>query len=282
MKGIRISNKFTNRESASFRAYLNEIAEIKMFTPEEEEECSRKALEGDKEAGHELIRRNLRFVISIAKQYETSTTSLEDLVNEGNIGLVMAADSYNPSTGFKFITYAVFWIRKMILEYLAKNGRLIRLPSNKINSLTKYTQQVSKLEQRIGGDVTTNDVVNELGSTMSLEEIQELESISSMKFDSLDNPLSESDGSSLYEIISDDTFKSSDYLLHDADIKHEVSTILNTLKPRDKDIMICLFGLDGSTPMGLQEVSEKVGLSREMVRQIKEKSLNILRKNYSF
>ncbi len=282
MKGIRISNKFTNRESASFRAYLNEIAEIKMFTPEEEEECSRRALEGDKKATHELIRRNLRFVISIAKQYETSTISLEDLVNEGNIGLVMAAESYNPSTGFKFITYAVFWIRKLILEYLAKNGRLIRLPSNKINSLTKYTQQLSKLEQKVGGDVTTNDVVNELGATMSLEEIQELESISSMKFDSLDNPLSESDSSSLYEIISDDTFKSSDHLLNDADIKYEITTILNGLKPRDKDIMICLFGLDGSTPMGLQEVSERVGLSREMVRQIKEKSLKTLRKNYSF
>lgn len=280
MKGIRITERFTKRETGSFKQYLNEIAEIEMFTPSEEAECSRKAENGDKEAINELVKRNLRFVVSVAKQYEAQNASLEDLVNEGNIGLIMAAQQYKVSTGFKFITYAVFWIRKMIMEYLAKNGRMVRLPSNKITGLSKLNQHIGELEQKMGRSVDLSEVVEEYGTKFSKEEISELESISMLSFESLDNAIDESEGGNLHELIADDKAMPSDHLVEAEDLKKQIKSILKILKPRDRDIMIDLFGLDGKAPMTLKEVSDKVGLTREMVRQIREKSLKKLRDVY--
>jgi RNA polymerase primary sigma factor len=282
MKSLRINQRFTNKESNSFKHYLNEISQIKMFTPEEELEYSLKASNGDKKATEELIKRNLRFVVSVAKQYETPNVDIEDLINEGNIGLMMAVQNYKPNTGFKFITYAVFWIRKLILEYLAKHSRLVRIPSNKVNGISKLNQYVNQLEQKLGKNVDISELIDEYGSEISKEEISELQNLSMFTFDSLDNPVNDADNSlTLGEIISDKSIDPSDYLVSSQFDKKVIDKLLNNLKPRDKKIMISLFGLDGSAPLTLKEVSDEVGLTREMVRQIRKKSLDKL-KNYCF
>lgn len=281
MKNIGITERFTNRDTNSFKQYLNEIAEIKMFTSTQEAECALKAENGDKIAIDELVKRNLRFVVSVAKQYETSNAPLEDLINEGNIGLIMAAQQYKTNTGFKFITYAVFWIRKMIMEYLAKNSRIVRLPSNKISGLSKLNQQISKLEQKLGRSVDLSEVIDEYGTKFSKEEISELENIAMLSFESLDSAINESEGGgSLYEIMVNENANPTDHLVNNSDIKKQIENILTTLKPRDKGIIIDLFGLNGSAPMSLKEVGDKVGLTREMVRQIREKSLKKLKDVY--
>jgi RNA polymerase primary sigma factor len=279
MKSIRITGKITKRENESFKHYLDEISNIKMFTPEEEAECAIKASNGNKSAIDEMVKRNLRFVVSIAKQYESPVAPLEDLINEGNIGLIMAVKQFKANTGFKFITYAVFWIRKYIMEYLDKNSRLVRLPSNKINSLSKYNQKVTQLEQQNGGSVYASEIIDKLDS-MSEKEIMELENISTMKFDSLDEYIGDGDSkSSLYELISDDSIKPTDDLTLQQDLKNKINLALETLKPRDREIMVNLFGLNGKTPLTLKEVGEEIGLTREMIRQIKEKSLIKIKKS---
>jgi RNA polymerase primary sigma factor len=280
MKSIRISTKFTKRENESFKQYLNDISEIKMFTPEEEAECAKRASNGDKKAIDEMVKRNLRFVVSVAKQYETQTAPLEDLVNEGNIGLIMAAQQYNVNTGFKFITYAVFWIRKYIMEYLAKNSRLVRLPSNKINNLNKYNQKIDELEQKNGRNVYLSDLVEKLESVMTEDEIKDIEKISTMHFDSLDEYIGDGESkSSLYELIADKSVEPTDHMILKNDLRSQIEKALNVLKPRDKKIMIQLFGLDGTAPLTLKEVGEEVGLTREMIRQIREKSLVKIKKS---
>ncbi len=282
MEVLRISNKITNRQCESFKKYLNEISAIKMFTPEEEAECALKASKGDKAAIDELVKRNLRFVVSVAKTYEMPNVSLEDLVSEGNIGLMKAIEKYNSNTGFKFITYAVFWIRKMILEYLTNNGRQIRIPANKVTNLSKFNDKVNDMEQNLGREVDIAEIMKVLGDKMSVGEIKELGNILAMNIDSLDNTISNGDTSTtLYEMIADDNIKPADHLVNDSDARIEVHTILNTLKNRDKEIMTLLYGLDGSVPLSLKEVGEKVGLTREMVRQIKEKSLKALKIAYT-
>ncbi len=282
MKALRISTKITNRETGSFKQYLSEIADIEMFTNEEEAICAQKAALGDKAAIDEMVRRNLRFVVSVAKQYEKPDAPLEDLVNEGNIGLIMAVETYRLNTGFKFITYAVHWIRKMILEYLAKNGRIVRLPSNKITGLNKYNQKAIQLEQRHGRTVDTSEIAKELGKVMNINEVHELENIATMHFESLDSLVNENESSvSMYEMIADDSIRPTDHLITDADLKVRISRAMTVLKPRDRNIMISLFGLDGGTPMTLKEVGEQVGLTREMVRQIRERSLKTLKISFS-
>lgn len=282
MEVLRISNKITNRQCESFKKYLNEISSIKMFTPEEEAACALKASKGDKAAIDELVKRNLRFVVSVAKTYEMPNVSLEDLVSEGNIGLMKAIEKYNSNTGFKFITYAVFWIRKMILEYLTNNGRQIRIPANKVTNLSKFNDKVNDMEQNLGREVDIAEIMKALGDKMSVGEIKELGNILAMNIDSLDNTVSNGDTSTtLYEMIADENLKPTDHLVNDSDARIEVHTILNTLKNRDKEIMTLLYGLDGSVPLSLKEVGEKVGLTREMVRQIKEKSLKALKIAYT-
>ena len=277
MRVLRVQERITSRETGTFKQYLNDIAKIKPFTPSEEEECAIKAASGDKDAINELVTRNLRFVISVAKQYETATTSLEDLVNEGNIGLILAAEKYNLSMGFKFITYGVFWIRKLILEYLANHGKLVRLPSNKISNINKLNQKVVALEQKLGREVDITEISDGLGLDLSDEDLLELQRISRIRFESFDSPLDSDEIGSRYDVIPDSGEKTTDHIVLDADLKKRINSVLNILKPRDKKIMISLFGLDGSNPLTLKEVSEDVGLTREMVRQIKEKSLVKLR-----
>lgn len=284
MKQLTITTRLTNRETDSFKQYLKDIAEIDMFTTEEEFICTKKMSEGDVEAKNELIRRNLRFVVSVAKQYATKDNPLEDLVNEGNIGLMIAADKFMPDKGFKFISYAVYWIQKIIMEHLSNHGRMVRLPANKINRLSKLDKKVSSLEQKLGRSVDIQEVIDECledtdieAGKLETDDFELLDVLSTYHMDSLDREVSGEDDkfhTTLGDLISDDTtFKPTDHLIIDTNIKAEVAKIMDTLKPRDKRIMVALFGLDGNTPMTLKEVSDEIGVTREMIRQIKEKTL---------
>lgn len=290
MKQLTISAKVTNRENQSFVQYLREVSEIKVLTPAEEIQLTLKTATGDKAAIDELVRRNLRFVVSVAKQYATPQNPLEDLVNEGNIGLMIAAERFDPSTGFKFISFAVWWIRKIIMEHLTKHGKLIRLPSNKINTINKLERQLNKLEQKLGRPVSIHEAIDDYGIDLSVigndidlkssTEQEFINMLSTFNLDSLDRSLSSDfdNSSSLGDTIVDDTFVASDQLLINADIKAGLDEVMDALKPRDKKIMIGLFGLDGGIPRTLKDIGDEMGISREMVRQIREKSLLKLKK----
>ena len=282
MKQIKISQRLTDRTNDSFKQYLKDVSEIAIFTPEEELVCATKAVNGDKKAIDELVSRNLRFVVSVAKQYATDSIPLEDLVNEGNIGLMMAAEKFTPSKGYKFISYAVWWIRKIILEHISKHGKLVRLPANKINSLSKITTKVKEMEQKAGRSIDITEVMDELSNEISDDDFMFLDVLSKYSMDSLDRQITNTDdgsGTSLGDLIADKPIKPTDHLIMDSDLKSELFSTLDMLKPRDKGIMISLFGLDGGEPMTLKEVGDEIGITREMVRQIKEKSLKALRTN---
>ncbi len=280
MKQLVISTRLTNRESESFQKYLFEISQIPIFTPEEEKVCTVKAASGDKKAIQELVQRNLRFVVSVAKQYSTPINPVEDLVNEGNIGLILAAEKFKPEMGFRFISYAVWWVRKKILEHLAKDGRMIRLPNNKLSSLSKLDKKVIEMEQRLGRTIDISELIAEFDGEFDAEDIGLLGVLGSYSMDSIDREIGGEDGSgtTLGDMLSDDsTFGPSDSLAINGDMKSEISRLLSTLKPRDKRIMIALYGLDGNAPMALKEIGDEIGISREMVRQIKEKVLKTLK-----
>lgn len=286
MKQLTISNnKLTSRDNQSFVQYLKEVSAIKLLTPEEEIILTEKVSNGDEEALEELVKKNLRFVISVAKQYVTPQNHIEDLVNEGNIGLMMAAKKFDPKSNVKFISYAVWWIRKIIMEHLSKNGRLIRLPANKLNVLTKIERQLNQLEQKLGRAITINEAVESYSLDLDILkdnpiDYEVLSMLSSYSMDSLDRSLNndEQNSSTLGDTIVSDTFNANDFNLLDIEIKEELNNALNILKPRDKKIMIALFGLDGSIPRTLKDVGDEIGVTREMVRQIKEKSLVKLKK----
>lgn len=277
MKQFKITTKLTNRDINSFNQYLKDLSNIEVFTAEEEVICAEKASKGDKLAKEELVVRNLRFVVSVAKQYATPQIPLEDLVNEGNIGLIMAAERFNTSEGVKFISYGVWWIRKIIMEHINKNGKTVRFPANKINDLSKIDKQISKLEQENGYHVDIQQVCDTFGYDNDLF----LDALNSYKMESLDRELGseEGDGGKLLDLIADESINPTDYLVSDVNSKELLNTCLNILKPRDKRIMELLFGLDGKEPRTLKEVSDEVGITREMVRQVKQKSLIKLSKD---
>jgi RNA polymerase primary sigma factor len=279
MKQLVITTRLTNRESESFQKYLFEISQIPIFTPEEEIVCTVKAANGDKSAIQELVQRNLRFVVSVAKQYSTPINPVEDLVNEGNIGLILAAEKFKPEMGFRFISYAVWWVRKKILEHLAKDGRMIRLPNNKLASLSKLDKKVIEMEQRLGRNVDITELIAEFEGEFDAEDIGLLGVLGTYAMDSTDRELGdEGGGTTLGDMLSDDsTFGSTDSLAINSEMKSEIGRILNTLKPRDKRIMIALYGLDGDTPMTLKEVGDEIGVTREMIRQIRVKLLKTLK-----
>ncbi len=278
MRSLRVSQKITNKSTQSFKQYLNDIASIPLFTLDEENECCLKVANGDKRAKEELIKKNLRFVVTIAKKFETTNLPLEDLVNEGNIGLILAADRYDAKTGFKFISYAVYWVRKVIYEYISNTSKMIRIPCNKVSSISKFNLKMDKLEQQRGRHVDAIEVLEELEGMVPPQEIKNFEKFLNLKVDSLDGVFSHGDNeTSLYDVIMDESMRSPDFSLTQKDVQKELDTLLNVLKPRDKKIMINIYGLNGSVPMTLDQVSQEVGLTREMIRQIKISSLEKLK-----
>jgi len=281
MKQLTITSKLTNRESDSFNLYLKDIYDLDVLTPIEESVLAEKAATGDKNAKDELVRRNLRFVVTVAKQLATQQVPLEDLINEGNIGLIMAAEKFKPEMGWRFLSYAVWWIRKIMYEHISKYGKMVRLPANKINGLSKLDKKIHELEQKLGRPVDIHEVISEYGEDFVSDSLELLDVLNTYSMDSLDREIGGDDSNghtTLADLISDESnYKSTDHLIVDANLKSEISRIMNTLKPREKDIMIDLYGLDGKTPMTLKEVGDKNSVTREMIRQIKEKILKTLK-----
>lgn len=281
MKALKINQKITKRENSSFIQYMREINEIPMLTPNQEAELAVKAVAGDKLAAEELVVKNLRFVISVAKQYATDKISLEDLVNEGNIGLIKAIEKYDPTKGYKFISFAVWWVRKLIMEYVSNYGKTVRIPANRINELSKLNKYVSAVEQKNCHKADIQEIISEFSKEMTSDEFTLLDSLNNFTIDSLDREIHSDEGNStaVSDLMFDEDADKTDYLLGENDIKSEINVVLSTLKPRNKKIMEMLFGINGYQPMTLQEVGDEVGLTREMVRQVKEKSLKLMSQN---
>lgn len=293
MKKFLINQKTTNRTSIAIENYLKDIAKYSLLTPEREQELIKRSLDGDINARNELVRHNLRFVVSVAKSYATHHENFGDLINEGNIGLIHAAERFSLEKKFKFITYAVWWIRKKILEYISENGRLIHLPSDKVGDLMILDKQINSLEQKLGRSVTIDEVIDEFGHEFSISKNKNkykkyeklvkdyhlLASLTSLTVESLDKKLDDEDSNSgtLSEMISDDYFKSGDKLIEDKEAKNKIYSLLSKLKDRDKDIMIKYYGLDGGISRTMDDLGEEYDISREMVRQIKDKSLKKLK-----
>ncbi len=282
MRKISINQALTNKESDSFSQYLKNLYDIKLLTPNEEKALIERLENGDKTAIEDLIKRNLRFVVSVAKKYVSGNISLGDLVEEGNIGLIIAANKYDPKTGYRFISYAVWWIQKCIMEYLAKYGKTIKLPANKINDVTKLEKQYHELEQKYGRKIDINEIIQEFGTKdFDSEYYYKLNNLTSFNVSSLDVEIDmDNETSSTHlEMLYDDSEEETDNLLIKSDIKSDIKKLLNYLSPRDRQIIIALYGLDGKIPRNLNDVGNNLTppLTTERIRQIKNKALKFLR-----
>ena len=280
MKPLTITAKVTNRDNDYLKQYFRDIYFFKKFTPEEEAECAFKSSTGDENALNELINRNLRFVVSVAKQYENKDCLLGDLINEGNLGLIYAAKRFKPDMGFKFISYAVWWIRKYINEYQSNNGRTVRIPINKITNLYKINQKMATLEQKLGRSADIEDVISEYGNGVTDEEIKVMSLLNVFSVDSLDRDISSDNdgGMTVGDLISDDSFfKPTDYLVNVSDVNEQLDRLLKRLKPKEKDIISSLFGLNGREVLTISEIAKKYDVCNEAIRLSKERILKKLR-----
>jgi RNA polymerase primary sigma factor len=278
MRQLKISQKVTNRDTPGLDKYLQDISKVDMITPDEEVELAKKIQAGDMDALEKLTKANLRFVVSVAKQYQNRGLSLQDLINEGNVGLIKAARRFDHSKGFKFISYAVWWIRQTIHQALAENSRLVRLPVNKINTMHKITQASSRLEQIFGREPTMEEVAEITDLTTEDVKISQQNYARTI---SMDAPLGgEDDDGSLYDVTEDEAAVSPAKELLKESLKQEVSRTLSTIPPREADVLKYYFGLGSmSQPMLVEEIARRLEISPERVRQIKDKAIRRLRHN---
>ena len=274
MRQLKITKSITNRESMSLDKYLQEIGNEELLTPEEEVELAQRIRKGDKKALERLTRANLRFVVSVAKQYQTQGIGLPDLINEGNMGLIKAAKRFDETRGFKFISYAVLWIRQSILQAIAAQGRLIRLPANQIGVVNKITRILNKFEQENERIPNIDELAHEVD--LSEEHIEEALSLSFRQV-SMDSPFKDDEGVSLLDVMPSTNVPSTDKSLVDESLKEEISRALKVLSEREQKVLCAYYGI-GQLEMSLEEIGDKFGLSRERVRQIKEKAIRNLRK----
>ncbi|TXC78540.1 sigma-70 family RNA polymerase sigma factor [Luteibaculum oceani] len=276
MRQLKIVKQVTNRETASLDKYLQEIGKVELITAEEEVELARRIKKGDQAALEKLTKANLRFVVSVSKQYQNQGLTLPDLINEGNLGLIKAAQRFDETRGFKFISYAVWWIRQSILQALAEQSRIVRLPLNKIGSINKVNKAFSELEQKYERAPTPAELAEILD--MSVDEVkQSLRNAG--RHVSMDAPLKDGDDSSsnMYDVLSSAESPSPEQeLMHDS-LRKEIDRALSTLTAREADVIRLYFGLSGQHPMTLEEIGEKFDLTRERVRQIKEKAIRRLK-----
>jgi RNA polymerase primary sigma factor len=276
MRQLKITKQVTNRETASLDKYLQEIGRVDLITAEEEVELAQRIKAGDQDALERLTKANLRFVVSVSKQYQNQGLSLPDLINEGNLGLIKAAQRFDETRGFKFISYAVWWIRQSILQALAEQSRIVRLPLNKIGSINKINKAFAKLEQEFERPPSASELADVL--EMTLDEVkQSLKN--SGRHVSMDAPLKDGDDSSstMYDVLSHDDNPSPEEGLMIDSLRKEIERSLHTLTAREADVVRLYFGLNGEHPLTLEEIGERFDLTRERVRQIKEKAIRRLK-----
>lgn len=275
MRQLKISKSITNRESASLDKYLQEIGHEELLTTDQEVELAQRIRKGDKRALERLTKANLRFVVSVAKQYQNQGLSLPDLINEGNVGLIKAAEKFDETRGFKFISYAVWWIRQSILQAIAEQSRLVRLPLNQVGSVNKITRELNKFEQ----EHERKPSVDEIAERVDLPEDKIADAMkANSRHVSMDAPIADGEDSSMIDFLSGDS-SNTDRELAIESLKAEVSRILKLLTDKEQKVLRAFFGIDGSPEMTLNEIGEKYNLTRERVRQIKEKALRRLRHN---
>ncbi len=274
MRQLKITKQVTNRETASLDKYLQEIGKVDLITADEEVELAQKIKAGDERALDKLTKANLRFVVSVAKQYQNQGLSLGDLINEGNLGLIKAAQRFDETRGFKFISYAVWWIRQSILQALAEQSRIVRLPLNKIGSINKINKTYAFLEQSNERPPSPEEIANELDMTIS--DVKESMK-NSGRHVSMDAPLVEGEDSNLYDVLRSGESPNPDRDLMHESLKTEIERALETLTPREADVIRLYFGLGEQHPMTLEEIGETFDLTRERVRQIKEKAIRRLK-----
>ena len=273
MRQLKISQSITNRESASLQQYLSDIAKLPMITPQEEVILTQKIRQGDQAALERLTSANLRFVVSVAKQYESSGLTLGDLINEGNLGLIKAAKRFDETKGFKFISYAVWWIRQSILQAINDHARMVRLPANKVGDLSKISKASSELEQHLERAATVEEIAEILEVTV--EKVAGTLA-SASRHVSVDAPFSSEEDNTLLDVLQNPESNTDKYIMDDS-LRTEISRSLAMLGARDREIVELFFGLSGSQPLSLDEIGEKYNLTRERVRQIKDKALARLR-----
>ncbi len=274
MRQLKISKQITNRESQSLDKYLQEIGKVDLLTPDEEVILAQKIRDGDQLSLERLTKANLRFVVSVAKQYQNQGLSLGDLINEGNLGLIKAAQRFDETRGFKFISYAVWWIRQSILQALAEQSRIVRLPLNRVGSLNKISKTFSELEQKFEREPSPEELAEVL-------EITANEVVDTMKISgrhvSVDAPFVQGEENSLLDVLENDMEIRPDQELMNDSLRREVLRALSTLTQREAEVIMFYFGLNNEQAMTLEEIGEKFNLTRERVRQIKEKAIRRLR-----
>ncbi len=274
MRQLKISKQVTNRETASLDKYLQEIGKVALITAAEEVELAQKIKAGDQQALEKLTKANLRFVVSVAKQYQNQGLTLPDLINEGNVGLIKAASRFDETRGFKFISYAVWWIRQSILQALAEQSRTVRLPLNKIGSINKIKKTFAFLEQANERPPSPEEIAKELD--MTINDVKEAMKNTGRSI-SMDAPLKDGEDYNLYDVLNIGGTPSPDQALIIASLRTEIERALETLTPREADVLRLYFGLSHQHPMTLEEISNTFDLTRERVRQIKEKAIRRLK-----
>ncbi len=274
MRQLKITKQVTNRETASLDKYLQEIGKVDLITSEQEVDLAQRIKKGDMQALEKLTKANLRFVVSVAKQYQNQGLTLGDLINEGNVGLIKAAQRFDETRGFKFISYAVWWIRQSILQALAEQARIVRLPLNKIGSINKINKAFSKLEQ----DFEREPSASELSSVLEMTETDIKDTMrSSGRHVSMDAPLVQGEDNSLLDVIAGHDSPNPDAVLITESLRREIERALGTLTPREADVVRLYFGLASEHALTLEEIGERFDLTRERVRQIKEKAIRRLK-----
>lgn len=274
MRQLKIVKQITNRENQSLDKYLTEIAKVDLITAEQEAELAKRIRNGDQIALEKLVKANLRFVVSVAKQYQNNGMSLGDLINEGNVGLIKAASRFDETRGFKFISYAVWWIRQSIMQALAEQSRIVRLPLNRVGSLNKISKAYSELEQKFHREPSVEEIATSLG--ISVDEVQNNQQLSGRHV-SVDAPFVQGEENSLLDVLQDNGEQTPDQGLMESSLRKEVQRALSTLSERESLVISSYFGLDGGQAMTLEEIGEKFDLTRERVRQIKEKATRKLK-----
>jgi len=277
MRQLKITNHITQRDNYSLEKYLQEIAKEPLLTDDQEVALAKRVREGDPMALERMVKANLRFVVSVAKQYQNQGLQLSDLINEGNLGLIKAAQKFDETRGFKFISYAVWWIRQSVLQALVEQSRIIRLPLNKVGSYNRITRAMFEFEQKYQREPSNEELEEIL--KINKREIDDIIR-SAHKHVSMDAPISrdEDEESSLYDVIQDDDASGSHKEMMKESLKMEIKKAMAVLPKRDAEIVSCYFGLRGEIHMTLEEIGKKFNLTRERVRQIKERSLRRLRK----